>query len=69
MEALRKKFDDLQASIKNNTNAVLGEKRVGDSEFNTNNILSDIADSELRMLSTPELPNATGDTTEEAGDK
>ena len=51
--------------MKNDMNAALGERGVGGSKFHTNNILSAIADSERRILSTLELPNATGDITEE----
>ena len=61
MEALRLKFDDLQATMKDDMNTSLDEKGVGGSEFHTNHILLAITDSERRRLSTLELPNSTRD--------
>ena len=65
MEQLRQRFDVLQATMKEDLNAALDERGIGGSEYHTNSILSAIADSERRMLSTLDLPNATRGDPEE----
>ena len=65
MEQLRQRFDTLQATMKEDLNAALDERRTGGSEYHTNNILNAIADSERRMLSTLELPTASSGNPEE----
>ena len=50
--------------MKEDLNAALDERGIGGSEYHTNNILNAIADSERRMLSTLDLPTASGDPEE-----
>lgn len=60
MDVLCLKFDNLQATMKDEMNAAVDERGVGTgSGFHLKNILLVIADSGHRMLSMLELPNAT----------
>ena len=51
MEIIRQKFDNIQKGIKSDMKKILDKRGVGDNDFQTDAIISDIEESNNKMLS------------------
>ena len=51
MEIIRRRFENIQKGIKSDMKKILDERAVGDNDFQTDAIISDIEESNNKMLS------------------